>query len=163
MSWTTDGSPIGVNPGPLTDADMSATAAAMIEYMNCRNGGSLGAGGVDGTGGRVDKLMPEQGGFMGWKSLNGAIAVLRVPAGAKRHQAMNMMFTHDVPYRKVRVSEAEVVEVLVWDKEKKALVEGTRARSTKWDFWYEAGKTVVPDSFDTEPVNCGHGIHLFVL
>ena len=89
---------------------------------------------------------PEEGSFVAWKKCrNDVIVKLLIPEDAKRSSATS---------RKCRASRAIVLDVIGAEK----------AISTNDEsFAYEAGKEVVPDSFDDDRwKEYSHGIHFFV-
>ena len=89
---------------------------------------------------------PEEGSFVGWKKCaNGVLVKLLIPEDAKRSSATS---------RKCRASKAIVLDVIGAEK---------GISMTNPHFVYEAGKEVLPDSFDDYRWNeCSHGIHFFL-
>ena len=98
---------------------------------------------------------PAEGSFVGYKKLkNGIIAVLKIPAKAKRSSALG---------NKCRCSEAKVLRLETIDGTK--LPKETIGFSTyDMTFTYEVGKTVVPTKpFETyRYAECAPGIHFFM-
>ena len=86
-----------------------------------------------------------------WKKLqDGLIAKLRIPAEAKRVNAIDS--------RKCRFEFAEVIEIYNGSKK---VEKGVSSRSN--DFVYKVGEIIRPDSFDDFPlIECSHGIHAFI-
>jgi hypothetical protein len=91
------------------------------------------------------RILPD-GALIGWKKLrNGVIAKLRIPEEAKRSHAFG---------RKCRAEFADVLEVIGAD-----VGISTHDGKTK----YEAGKRVLPDTFDGDwMAECAGGIHFFI-
>ena len=89
---------------------------------------------------------PEEGAFIGWKKCKGDVLVkLLIPEDAKRSSATT---------RKCRASKAIVLDVIGDEK-------GISSKCPT--LVYEAGKEVVPDSFDEDRWNeCSHGLHFFL-
>ena len=92
------------------------------------------------------EICPQEGAFVGWKKLeNGSIAKLVIPHDAKRLNACSS--------RKCRASKVVVCEIFG---------EPGFDKHTGKTF-YEAGKEVVPDSFDEDRrEECSNGIHFFI-
>ena len=92
-------------------------------------------------------IVPETGGFQGWKVCrNNVVVRLRIPAKALRSNATG---------RKCRASEALVLEVI-----------GADVAVSSYDatFTYQRGQIVKPrEAFDTNRWSeCGSGIHFFL-
>jgi hypothetical protein len=89
-------------------------------------------------------ILPE-GDIIGWKKINGGLAKLLIPKEAKRSNATG---------RKCRAEYADVLEII-----------GAESGTSQHDgtALYEAGKRVIPDSFDENRWDeCSHGIHFFI-
>jgi len=91
------------------------------------------------------RILPE-GQLIGWKKCAGGVIVkLSIPADAKRSHAFG---------RKCRAEFADVIEVFG-----ASFGISNHDRKTK----YEAGKRVIPDSFDENwQEECSSGIHFFI-
>lgn len=89
---------------------------------------------------------PEEGAFIAWKACRGDVLVkLLIPEDAKRSSSTS---------RKCRASKAIVLEVIGAEK---------GVSISDFGFIYEAGKEVMPDSFDEDRwAACSHGIHFFL-
>ena len=97
-----------------------------------------------------NSLLPE-GELIVWKKLrNDLLAMLKIPAGAKRVNAIGS--------RKCRFEYAEVMAI--YDGKKKVKTGYSRNTIT---FIYKVGEIVMPDSFDDSPlIECSNGIHAFI-
>jgi hypothetical protein len=96
-------------------------------------------------------IVPEYGGFIGWKKLeDGLIVKLLIPEDAKRLNAYHS--------RKCRASKAIVLDIT---KNGDAVNIGKSKHDN--NFIYEIGAEVIPDSFDDDRRNeCSAGIHFFI-
>jgi Family of unknown function (DUF5758)/Pentapeptide repeats (8 copies) len=120
---------------------------AHLRYANLQSGDLQGAH-LRGANLRGAKALETfcivaEGVLIGYKKLaNGEIAVLRIPAKAKRLNAYGS--------RKCRAEYAVVIS-------------GSGASQHDSAFAYETGKKIVPDSFDPDPrIECSHGVHFFI-
>ena len=84
--------------------------------------------------------------MIGWKKCSGGVIVkLRIPSDAKRSHAFG---------RKCRAEFADVIEVIGAD---------FGISSHDGETRYEAGKRVIPDSFDENwQDECSNGVHFFI-
>ena len=91
------------------------------------------------------RILPE-GDLIGWKRCSGGVIVkLRIPSDAKRSHAFG---------RKCRAEFADVIEVIGAD---------FGISSHDGETRYEAGKRVIPDSFDENwQDECSNGVHFFI-
>jgi len=91
------------------------------------------------------RILPE-GDLIGWKKCSGGVIVkLRIPSDAKRSHAFG---------RKCRAEFADVIEVIGAD---------FGISSHDGETRYEAGKRVIPDSFDENwQDECSNGVHFFI-
>ena len=99
-------------------------------------------------------IVPEIGGFYGYKQLrDNIIAILYIPASAKRSNGTT---------RKCRASKAIVKKFVSFKGDKLDITYGYSLYSK--EFKYTIGETVVPTSkFDSDRwVECGSGIHFFL-
>ena len=97
-------------------------------------------------------IVPESGGFTGWKKLqDGVVAQLRISAKAERVSALTS--------RKCRASKARVVALYNRD----GSVRTEPGKGAYSGLAYPVGGVVVPDWFDPDNrVECSHGIHFFI-
>ncbi|HXE83432.1 MAG TPA: DUF5758 domain-containing protein [Gemmatimonadales bacterium] len=97
-------------------------------------------------------IVPESGGFTGWKKLrDGVVAQLRISAKAERVSALTS--------RKCRASKVRVVAL--YNHDGSARTEPGKGAYS--GLGYPVGGVVVPDSFDPDNrVECSHGIHFFI-
>src|SRR6185312_1716254 len=97
-------------------------------------------------------IVPESGGFTGWKKLQGGVvAQLRISAKAERVSALTS--------RKCRASKVRVVALYNGD----GSVRTEPGKGAYTGLAYPVGGVVVPDSFDPDNrVECSHGIHFFI-
>lgn len=103
--------------------------------------------------GQIPLACPSDGAFIGWKKVNNALVKLQIPADAKRSSATT---------QKCRCSKAKVLAItdLETDESLKTI------RNNGYGYgqtWYEVGKMVYPDAFDSNRWNeCSNGIHFFI-
>jgi hypothetical protein len=118
----------------LQDADLRG---ANLQDANLRDVDLRGAKGLD------TFVIAAEGILIGYKKLaNGKIAMLRIPAKAKRVNAYGS--------RKCRAEYAVVIS-------------GSGPSQHDSTFMYAKGKKIVPDSYDPDPrVECSHGVHFFI-
>ena len=98
------------------------------------------------------QICPQEGSFIAWKSLDGGIAKLEIPADAKR--------LGGAIGRKCRAEFAKVLAIFDYNG-----TETTTPLRSKHDrnFLYAVGQTVKPDSFDPDAmIECSNGIHFFM-
>jgi hypothetical protein len=126
----------------LSGADLSGAnlREANLSWANLRGANLRGANLTDAKGLEQQCILPE-GDIMGYKKLgNGSIAVLRIPASARRVNAHGS--------RKCRAEYALVVSGTGHAKHNGA------AYAPGW---------IYPDKYDPDPrVECSHGIHFFI-
>ncbi len=101
-------------------------------------------------------IVPEVGAFTAWKKLDGdVVAQLEIPAKAAR--------VGGVIGRKCRAEFAVVVALFREGKKLRKVASNRFPSMHDAAFYYEAGKTVRPDSWDPSPlVECAPGIHFFI-
>ena len=138
----------------LSGADLSGAnlRSADLRDANLRSANLSGANlsGAEHISDRSNaetSIVPETGGFQGWKVCrNNVVVRLRIPAKALRSNATG---------RKCRASEALVLEVI-----------GADVAVSSYDatFTYQRGQIVKPrEAFDTNRWSeCGSGIHFFL-
>ena len=98
------------------------------------------------------QICPQEGSFIAWKSLDGGIAKLEIPADAKR--------LGGVVGRKCRAEFANVLAI--FDRTGNETT-GTLPSKHDGRFLYAVGQTVKPDSFDPDAmIECSNGIHFFM-
>ena len=97
-------------------------------------------------------VCPEEGDFIAWKKVGGAIVKMKVPAEAKRSSATT---------RKCRCEYAKVLELQNLDG---TPYNGDKVVNKNYvETTYKVGEIVRPDSWDENRWNeCSHGIHFFI-
>ena len=128
----------------LQDANLSG---ANLSGANLSGANLSGAEHISDRSNAETSIVPETGGFQGWKVCrNNVVVRLRIPAKALRSNATG---------RKCRASEALVLEVI-----------GADVAVSSYDatFTYQRGQIVKPrEAFDTNRWSeCGSGIHFFL-
>jgi len=101
--------------------------------------------------GQIPLACPSDGAFIGWKKVYNALVKLQIPADAKRSSATT---------QKCRCSKAKVLAItdLETDESLKTILNNGYGET-----WYEVGKMVYPDAFDSNRWNeCSNGIHFFI-
>jgi hypothetical protein len=123
----------------LRDADLQG---ANLQGANLQ-GANLRGANLEKTLGLDSFCIVADGILIGYKKLdNGEIAILRIPAKAKRTNAYGS--------RKCRAEYAVVIS-------------GTGPSQHDSTFMYAKGKKIVPDSYDPDPrIECSHGVHFFI-
>jgi hypothetical protein len=93
------------------------------------------------------QIVPEEGGFYGFKKASGKIVKLYIPADAKR--------TSSLIGRKCRCSHAKVISI----SDGSGSAKGNYDKETI----YKVGEYVYPDKYDDDiRVECSNGIHFFI-
>ena len=98
-------------------------------------------------------ICPEQGSFQAWKKLsNGHVALLEIPARAKRITSMTS--------RKCRASLVKTIAI--YDRSGAETNESIAGKHDGKTF-YKKGRLTKPDKFDNDArIECSHGIHFFM-
>ena len=125
------------------DREVPTLTGADLRYANLHDADLRGAN-LRGAKGLEQFCILPLGDLVGYKKLaDGAIAILRIPADAKRVNAYSS--------RKCRAAFVYVIS--------------GEGQSTYSDakVVYSPGVRIEPDSFDPDPrVECSHGIHFFI-
>ena len=95
---------------------------------------------------------PSDGAFVGWKTVNGVLIKLEIPADAKRSSAIT---------NKCRCDKAKVLGFYDLNSTELNIDKIINHRYNICE--YRKGEMVYPDSFDEDRWNeCSHGIHFFI-
>jgi len=99
----------------------------------------------------LNRIVPEEGSFIGWKKAGGCLVKLEIPADAQRHNYIGG--------RKCRAEYVRVVEITKDGKPIDHTATNVHGPKTV----YKVGEIVKPDRYDPDPlVEFGNGINFFI-